>query len=150
MGVLVVEAGRDSGALMTADQALDQGRSVFAVPGRIDSQASRGTHRLIKGGARLVEDIDDVLQEFEFLITPEKRSKAAGLDARPSVQLTPEEQAIVKALWEGPLDTDALTRKVDMKIAALSSLLIGLEMKRVVRMLPGRIVQLADELKRDR
>ncbi|MFH0953452.1 MAG: DNA-processing protein DprA [Verrucomicrobiota bacterium] len=146
MGVVVVEAGLGSGALHTADDALEQGRAVFAVPGRIDTAASKGTHRLIKNGARLVDDVDDILQEFEFLIPPEKR-KAAVLDARPAVQLSGDEQAVVRALWEGALDVDALTRKVSMKTASVSSLLIGLEMKRVVRMLPGRMVELAEGIR---
>jgi len=147
MGVVVVEAGRTSGALQTADQALEQGRSVFAVPGRVDSPASKGTHRLIKNGARLVEDVDDVLQEFEFLIAPEKKEKAKELDPMPSVQLSGDEQSIVRALWEGTLDVDALIRRADLKAATVNSLLIGLEMKRVVRMLPGRKVELAAGLR---
>ena len=147
MGVVVVEAGRTSGALQTADQALEQGRSVFAVPGRIDSPASKGTHRLIKAGARLVEDVDDILQEFEFLISPEKKQKAKELDPMPTVQLSGEEQSIVRALWEGALDYDALIRRAELKAATVNSLLIGLEMKRVVRMLPGRMVELAAGLR---
>lgn len=147
MGVVVVEAGRTSGALQTADQALEQGRSVFAVPGRVDSPASKGTHRLIKTGARLVEDMDDILQEFEFLISPEKKQKAKELDPMPTVQLSGEEQSIVRALWEGALDFDALIRRAELKAATVNSLLIGLEMKRVVRMLPGRMVELAAGLR---
>ena len=147
MGVVVVEAGVNSGALMTADQALDQGRSVFAVPGRVDNAAARGCHRLIQTGARLIEDVDDILQEFEFLIPPDSRKKAAAMDPRPQVPLTPDEQALVRALWEEPLDVDTLARRANLTSAALSGLLLGLEMKRVVRMLPGRLVALADGLK---
>jgi len=147
MGVVVVEAGLGSGALQTADQALEQGRAVFAVPGRIDTAAAKGCHRLIRNGATLVEDVDDILREFEFLIPPEKKEKAAALDQRPQMVLSDEEQAIVRGLWDGGLDMDSLTRKVGLKSAAVSSLLIGLEMKRVVRMLPGRSVELADGIR---
>lgn len=147
MGVLVVEAGLNSGALLTADVALEQGRSVFAVPGRIDAPSARGAHRLIQGGARLVEDLDDILQEFEFLLPPEKKSRAAALDPRPRVELTADEQAVVRALWAEPLDMDTLIRRTALPAARVNSLMIGLEMKRVVRMLPGRVVQLADGLK---
>lgn len=147
MGVVVAEAGLGSGALHTAEQALEQGRSVFAVPGRVDVPSAKGSNRLIKSGARLVDDIDDILQEFEFLIPPEKKRQAKKLDERPDVPLTPEEQAVVKALWEGALDVDALTRKAGVKAGPLGSLLIGLEMKRVVRMLPGRVVELAAGLR---
>ena len=147
MGVLVVEAGVNSGALNTADHALEQGRSVFAVPGRIDSPAAKGSHRLIKNGARLVDDVDDVLQEFEFLIPPEKKKQAATLDARLEVKLSGDEQSVVRALWEGSLDVDSLARKAALKMPTMNSLLIGLEMKRVVRMLPGRMVELVEGLK---
>jgi DNA processing protein len=147
MGIVVVEAGLNSGALNTSDHALEQGRSVFAVPGRIDSPAAKGPHRLIKNGARLVDDVDDILQEFEFLIPPEKKKQVAALDARPEVQLSGDEQSVVRALWEGSLDVDSLTRKAALKMATMNSLLIGLEMKRVVRMLPGRMVELSRDLR---
>lgn len=147
MGVVVVEAGATSGALHTVDQALEQGRTVFAVPGRVDNPTSKGPHRLIKNGARLVEDVDDILQEFEFLIPPETRKEADKLDSRPAVVLSDLEQRIVRALWEEPLDVDSLARKSGLKSHEVSSLLIGLEMKRIVRMLPGRLVQLAEGLR---
>ncbi|HRZ13637.1 MAG TPA: DNA-processing protein DprA [Kiritimatiellia bacterium] len=149
MGVVVVEAGATSGALHTVDQALEQGRTVFAVPGRVDNPTSKGPHRLIKNGARLVEDVDDILQEFEFLIPPEKKDAADKLDSRPAVVLSDLEQKIVRALWEEPLDVDSLARRSGLKSHEVSSLLIGLEMKRIVRMLPGRLVELAEGLRRE-
>ena len=148
MGVLVVEAGKTSGAIMTADQALEQGRSVFAVPGRIDSPAAKGCHKLLKTGARLAEDVDDILQEFEFLIPPERRKQAEVLDRRPEAQLSVEEQSIVRALWEDALDVDTLAQNAGLTSAVVNSLLLGLEMKRVVRMLPGRVVELVEGLRR--
>ena len=148
MGVLVVEAGKTSGAMMTADQALDQGRSVFAVPGRIDSPAAKGCHKLLRTGARLVEDVDDILQEFEFLIPPERKKQAEVLDRRPEAQLSADEQSVVRALWEDALDVDTLARSAGLTSVAVNSLLLGLEMKRVVRMLPGRVVELVEGLRR--
>jgi len=88
MGTVIVEADIKSGAMMTADAALDQGRSVFAVPGRIDQPGAHGPHRLIRNGARLVEDIDDILQEFEMLLPTDPVRKAAALDSLPRVQLS--------------------------------------------------------------
>jgi DNA processing protein len=144
MGSVIVEADTKSGAMMTADAALDQGRSVFAVPGRIDQPGAHGPHKLIRGGARLVEDIDDILQEFELLLPADPLRKAAELDSLPRVQLSPDEQAVVQALFEEPLDVDSLTRRTNLPMQKLASMLLGLEMKRVIRMLPGRLVALAD------
>ena len=142
LGVVVVEAGFKSGALHTADDALEQGRAVFAVPGRIDSSSSRGAHQLLKNGARLVEDVDDILKEFEFVVPPEKQQAELHLEPRPEVQLDDDEQKIVKALWEGEKNVDELAKDAGLPSYRLSGLLIGLEMKRVIRMLPGRIVEL--------
>ncbi len=142
MGVVVVEAGFKSGALHTADSALEQGRAVFAVPGRIDSSASRGSHQLLKNGARLVEDVDDILKEFEFVVPAEKQQTELHLEPRPEVQLNDDEQRVVKALWQGERNVDQLAKEAELPTARLSGLLIGLEMKRVIRMLPGRIVEL--------
>ena len=149
MGMIVVETNVKGGAMITADQALDQGKSVFAVPGRIDSPASRGAHLLIKQGARLVEDVEDVLQEFDLLIPSATKREARKLDDRVDHLLGPEEQAIVKALWKGELDVDTLTREAGLPSAQVGALLIGLEMKKVVRILPGRIVELREDLKPD-
>lgn len=138
-GVLVVEAGETSGALHTAHQALEQGRTVFAVPGRIDSPTARGTHRLIKQGAKLVEHVDDILQEFEFLLPPHDRRRLQS--PSPSPPLTEEEQRFVQALEDGEQDVDTLIRKTGIPAAAVQAMLVGLEMKRVIRMLPGRRVE---------
>ncbi len=149
-GVLVVEAGLDSGAMNTAEQALEQGRSVMAVPGRVDLEGSQGPHRLIQNGARLVQDVGDILREFEFLFPPAERERLVRQqDARQRLTLAPAEAAVVRALWTEPeLDFDVLIRKTGLASAQLMTLAMQLEMKRVLRRLPGRRLALEDEIRR--
>jgi len=148
-GVLVVEAGLDSGAMNTAEQALEQGRSVMAVPGRVDLEGSQGPHRLIQNGARLVQDVGDILREFEFLFPPAERERLVRQqDARQRLTLAPAEAAVVRALWTEPeLDFDVLIRKTGLASAQLMTLAMQLEMKRVLRRLPGRRLALEDEIR---
>jgi DNA processing protein len=139
-GIVVVEAGRKSGALITADQALEQGRTVLAMPGRIDSPASAGTHALIQQGAKLVTSAEDVLQEFEFLtgwsgIGQERQA------ARPAPSLSDKEARIMAELEQGEQNVDAVIRATGLGPGEVSALLIGLEMKRLIRMLPGRRIE---------
>ncbi len=148
-GVLVVEAGVNSGAMNTAGQALDQGRSVMAVPGRVDLDNARGPHRLIQNGARLVEDLPDILKEFEFLFPPDEQARLVRQqDARQRLTLLPAEESVVRALWTDPeLDFDVLIRRTGLSSAQLMTLAMQLEMKRVIRRLPGRRLALMDEIR---
>ncbi len=148
MGVLLVESAVKGGSMHTAEAAMEQGRTVFALPGRIDAPGARGPHLLIKNGAKLVEGIDDILEEYEFLIPAAERQLPAGqAAARPDVPMTEAETRIVEALWQEPMDVDTLARATGLRSHELSGLLLGLEMKRVVRTLPGRMVELAEDLK---
>ncbi len=148
-GVLVVEAGLDSGAMNTAEQALEQGRSVMAVPGRVDMEGARGPHRLIQNGARLVEDLSDILKEFEFLFPPAEQARLVRQqDARQRLTLAPAEQALVRVLWTEPeLDFDVIIRRTGLTSAQLMTLSMQLEMKRIIRRLPGRRLALMDEIR---
>ncbi len=140
MGVLVIEAGPKSGALITVGQALEQGRNVFAVPGRIDSPASQGTNDLIRNGAQLATCVDDIMREYEMLIPSAVMESARR--AGPKPELSGEETRLVELLGNGELDVDTLIRGSGFRPSAVSAMLIGLEMKKMVRVLPGRMVEL--------
>jgi DNA processing protein len=148
MGVLLTESALKGGSMHTAEAAIEQGRTVFALPGRIDTPGARGPHMLIKNGAKLVERLDDILEEYEFLIpTAELETPDEATAARPDVPLSAEEAKVVEALWNESLDIDSLGREIGMQSHELSGILLGLEMKRVVKTLPGRMVELAEDLR---
>jgi DNA processing protein len=134
-GVLVIEAGRQSGALITARQALEQGRQVFAVPGRIDNPLAQGCHQLIKDGAKLVEGVEDILQELEFLIPRESVATPRPLPAN----LSQEEEQVYAAIELDETPIDAITQSTGLPSGTVSSTLLRLEMKRLVRQLPGKV-----------
>ncbi len=147
-GTLVIEAGARSGALITAQQAIDQGRSVFAVPGRVDSPTSRGCHRLLKDGATLVETIDDVLEEFNFLPQLSASRSNTGPERKTSrldqvlEELTENEQKLVDVLRDGEKTIDEIFGISEIPIPEILAILLRLELKRVVYQLPGKRYEL--------
>lgn len=140
-GVLVVEAARGSGAMMTVDFANDQGRLVFAVPGRIDNPAAGGCNGLIKLGAKLVEDVDDILEEFEYLIPPDPEGREDPAHVRPEVQLNDSERKILEVLSREDVTQDEVIRASGLSASVVATSLLTLEMKRQVKSLPGRKVR---------
>lgn len=140
LGTVVVEANLASGALITANFANEYGRQVFAVPGRIDSPRSKGCHDLIKNGAKLCEGAEDILSEFEYLFPSSNRPPSVGeTGVLPSIELSGNEQQAYDALGDEEMGMDELIRKSGLPASALSVALLSLEMKRLVRQLPGRI-----------
>lgn len=137
LGTAVIEANLSSGALITADFAVEYGRQVFAVPGRIDSPRSKGCHELIKKGAKLCEGIEDILGEFEYLFPPSNRPDPAE-NPRPPLALTPTEQQVYTALGDGEMSADEVIRAGHLSASAANVALFFLEMKRLVRQLPGK------------
>ena len=135
-GTLVIEAGRQSGALITARQALDQGRQVFAVPGRIDNPLAQGCHQLIKEGAKLVEGVEDILAELEFL--PLRAEEAPAPRPLPD-NLTPEEQKVYSAIDLDETPIDFITRVSGLPSGSVSSALLRLEMRKLVKQMPGKV-----------
>lgn len=135
-GVLVVEAGLNSGALITASQALEQGRSVYAVPGHINAPSAMGSNRLIQQGAKLVMDASDILDDLQVLLPETKPSPEAA--ARPLPQLSEEERRIYDAIEATETSIDDITEKTHLPSGTVSSALLQLELKRLVKQLPGK------------
>jgi DNA processing protein len=141
LGVVVVEAGVKSGALITAHHALEQGREVFAVPGRVHAQYSEGSNRLIKAGAKLVENWEDVLVELVPNLKGRKRARPAE---PPRPELTADEQRLFDLLAGGPLHIDQLIVKSGWGGGRAAAVLVGLEMKEVVRQVKGKVFERQD------
>src|SRR6266481_6195818 len=135
-GVLVVEAGLNSGALITASQALEQGRSVYAVPGHINAPSAIGSNRLIQQGAKLVMDAGDILDDLQILLPESKPSPQAA--ARPLPPLSDEERKVYDAIEASETPIDEITTKCNLPSATVSSTLLALELKRLVKQLPGK------------
>ena len=136
IGVVVVQASAESGSLITASYALEQGREVFAVPGNVGAEGSRGTHQLIKDGAKLVESSEDILEEIlpQWRREREATQKAEG----PEQNLSEEEKRLFEFLGESPLHIDALIRESQFDPGKVSSLLLNLELKGLVSQWPGK------------
>lgn len=131
-GTLVVEAGRQSGALITADQALDQNRQVFAVPGNIFNPQSAGTNQLLQKGAKLVASAADIFDELNININDHH------LASFNQSQLTEHEMRIVQLLEGDELTSDQLFNKIDLPMSELNALLLELELKGVIISCPGQ------------
>jgi len=134
LGTVVVEAGKKSGALITAYIALDQGREVFAVPGSIRNFRSRGTHKLIKEGAKLVENVEDILDEIPELKVERKKKEKQGDFLK---LLSDKEQMLWRVLSEEPLHIDKIASDAKMETSEALALLLSLELKNFVKQLSG-------------
>lgn len=132
LGCLVIEATLESGSLITARSALEQGREVFAVPGSILSKTSAGTHHLIRSGAKLVERMEDILEE----ILPQVRRAPRESAFAPLLQ--GEEKKLYDLLGFEPKHIDQLIHESALPIAAVSGLLLALELRGIARQLTGK------------
>jgi DNA processing protein len=137
LGTLVVEATEKSGTAHTARAALEQGREVFAVPGSIFSPLSIGTHNLIKSGAKLVNSVEDILEELQL------EAKSSKLKAREVVPETPEEDKILKILGNDEVHVDQIIQKSKLPTAVVTSTLTMMEMKGKVRNLGNQVYRVA-------
>jgi DNA processing protein len=136
LGTLVVEAARDSGSLITARHAVDAGREVFAIPGSIHSPLSRGCHQLIKAGAVLVEEADDVTRELGFSL-PKERLTSVRAAAHGSGELDKEYEMLLDALGFAPATIDSLVARTELPSESIASMLLILELEGRVAALPG-------------
>jgi DNA processing protein len=138
LGLLVVEAARNSGALITADFALEQGRDVFALPGKVDSHTSFGTNELIKQGAKLVSCVDDILEELNMPISKVSRIEEKPQEP-PEFRLNHTEENLVYGLISNQsIQLDELVEKTNLDIPRISGILLKLQMRNLVRQLPGK------------
>jgi DNA processing protein len=144
-GLVVVEAGLNSGALITANQAIDQGRSVFAVPGQIDRPTSAGSNKLIQTGAKLIMGAEDVLEELadRRSVPPPRRTESDSpmqteLEVQPAPKLTQDETLLLTALEVGELSLDELCAATRLPAYKVSTTLLKLELKRLTKPLPGQ------------
>ncbi len=140
LGVVVVEASLRSGSLSTARHAVEQNREVFAVPGPADSLASRGCHRLIRDGAKLVETVDDILEELGPLV----REVHPATDAVPirhpaELTLSDHERTLLGLLGDQPVSVDELISRTQLATHQVVATLAVLEVRRLVRRVPGNL-----------
>jgi len=140
LGVLVIESGKDGGALITARCALDQSREVFAVPGYITSKYSAGTNSLIKNGlAKLVVNTEDILEEFSSKLMLERSKSETGSQVS-SVKLKKSEKQIVDLIYDSSesIDIDTISEQTGLNISDCLVNLLNLEFKGLVKQLPGK------------
>lgn len=140
LGVVLVEAGRNSGALHTARHAMEQNRDVFALPGRVDSEASLGCLDLIRDGATLIRGVDDVLQALGPLVAPVQRSTSETVRKPAELQLSEQERLILNLVSAEPAPIDEVVRQAGIETSRVLSTLTVLEMRRLVKRLPGGFV----------
>ncbi|MDD3375409.1 MAG: DNA-processing protein DprA [Candidatus Omnitrophica bacterium] len=139
LGVIVVEAAQRSGALITADLALEQGREVFAIPGKVDSPSAQGTNNLIKQGAKLVSSIEDVLEDLQINLKNARLKVLENDDQTLVKNLSDVEQRIFDSISLKPTYLDQILEKTGLSISQASSGLLSLELKRLIKQLPGKL-----------
>lgn len=131
---VVAEAGNRSGAILTALNAVDQNRDVFAVPGRINDPQSVGANRMIRNGTTLVSSGAEIIRD----INPRLFHPLQPVKKSISIELTDQEQLILEVLGQDPVHIDALAQSVDMNITSLLEILLKLELKNAVQQIGGK------------
>ena len=137
LGVIIIEANRKSGALHTARHAMEQGREVMAIPGRIDSFASDGCNDLIRDGATLIRNADDVLESLGPMVQPVQTEQQTEVRSPRELTLSAQESQILGMVTSEPQHLDEIIRAADIGSSRVLATLTVLEMKRMVKRLPG-------------
>ncbi|MEG1279012.1 MAG: DNA-processing protein DprA [Comamonas sp.] len=145
LGTLVVEAAPESGSLVTARLASEQGREVFAIPGSIHSPQSKGCHLLIRQGAKLVESVTDILEELPSLTSTQPKAQRQESTEEVVIPVTEsrlqQDNPLLNALGFDPVDLDTLSARTGMSVASLQMQLLDLELNGQVARLPGGLFQ---------
>lgn len=140
VGVIIIEANRKSGALHTARHAMEQGREVMALPGRVDNIASEGCHDLIRDGVTLVRHADDVLESLGPLVQPVATEQQEEVRSPRELSLSDQQKEILNLITSEPRALDEIIREAEIDPSRVLATLTILEMKRLVRRLPGGLV----------
>ena len=135
LGTVVVEAAEKSGALITADFALEQGREVFAIPGNINSPLSNGSHNLIKQGAKLVDNYQDILEEIHVTLPQKTAEKEI---AKENTSLTEEEKILYRIIAKEPTQIDEIIGESKLSASKVSEILLNLELKDLIKEIEGK------------
>jgi DNA processing protein len=135
LGTVIVEAAEKSGALITADFALDQGREVFAIPGNINSPLSNGSHNLIKQGAKLVNNYQDILEEIHIVLPQKKAEKEM---VKENTSLNEEEKIIYRLITKEPTQIDEIIEASKLSAGKVSEILLNLELKDLIKEIEGK------------
>jgi DNA processing protein len=143
LGVIVAEAAQKSGALITADFALEQGRDVFAIPGKIDTPTAQGVNNLIKQGAKVVTAPEDILEDLQGYIQQElqkhRQSHQDEINRAPSFILSNKEEYVLKQLGHYPKHINELTSDYLSTRSQMAAVLLELELKHLIRQCPGKM-----------
>jgi DNA processing protein len=137
LGVVVIEAGPKSGALLTAQHALEQNREVFAVPGNIGAKTSEGTNKLIKEGAKLVTKVEDILEELKMITTLEQKERSRI--EKDLSQLSEAERIIYNLITDEPYHIDKIAQNTNVATSQALSTLLSLELKGFIKQLSGKM-----------
>jgi DNA processing protein len=141
LGTLVIEAAQRSGALITARLAGEQGREVFAVPGLVSSPAARGCHALIRDGAYLTQDPEDILEQLGPLVAGVQIAPDTQIRHPAELQLNDQEQKVLNAIGLEPTDINHVVANSQLPVSRVLSTLSVLEVRRLIRRISGQIVQ---------